>query len=106
MATIDDLERRVAALEAAQTARGDNAIARIEREVKALPHAAAAVVAEAEERLVEKIESMGAQIARLQTETLRLDARIGASEGRIIDVVNDRFDAVMAALDKMQNPPR
>jgi hypothetical protein len=42
----------------------------------------------------------------VKAETQRLDERIGASERRVVDTLNDRFDQVMAALDKLANPPR
>jgi chromosome segregation ATPase len=96
--TLDELERRVAALERAA-----------ERE-KAMERAVAEIVSDSERRLGTEMQSMRAEIsglrAEVKAETQRLDERIGASERRVVDTLNDRFDQVMAALDKLANPPR
>jgi hypothetical protein len=65
--TLEDLERRVIALERA--AERDRSVER----------AAAEIVAESERRLI---------------------AKVAASEQRIVDILNERFDAVMVALDR------
>lgn len=99
MATIED---RVTALELAQSATGD-AIARVDRKVDRLAEKVDAmhrVIAESEVRL--RME-LGGKIAAVEQ---RLSDRIGATERRFVDLLNERFDAVMVALDRFQNPPR
>jgi hypothetical protein len=84
MATIEDLDRRVTALENAQTAKGENVIVRLEQKVDAVIPAVAGMVSESERRTGD---------------------RVSASERRMVDALNERFDAVMDALDKLKNPP-
>jgi hypothetical protein len=36
----------------------------------------------------------------------RLTDRIGTTERRFADLLNERFDAVMVALDRFTNPPK
>jgi uncharacterized protein (DUF1778 family) len=67
MASLEDLERRVIALERAA-----------ERD-KSVERATAEIVAESEKRVA---------------------GQVAASERRIIDILNERFDAVMDALDR------
>jgi hypothetical protein len=69
MATLEDLERRVIALERA--AERDRSVER----------AVAEIVAESEKRLSD---------------------RVAASERRMIDVLNERFDAMMTAIDRQR----
>lgn len=69
MSTLEDLDRRVTALEKAQSA------------VDAIIPAIAGMISESERRTAD---------------------RVSASERRIIDVVNDKFDAVMVALDRLK----
>jgi hypothetical protein len=95
-ATLEDHERRIAALELTQSAKSENAIKRIEEKVDALHHVAAEMIAESEQRIR----------AEMRGETRRLDDRISASERRIVDTLNDRFDAVMAAFDRIASPPK
>jgi hypothetical protein len=83
MATIEDLERRVIALEKAA-----------ERD-KSVERAAAEVVAESEKRLT-------AQITGAET---RLTDRVNSAERRMVDILNARFDEVLAALDRPRDPP-
>ncbi len=88
MATLEDLDRRVTALEkAAETEKN-------------IVRAVAQIVAESEKRVR----------ADLKVDTQRLETRIveevSASEQRMVDLLNDRFDAVMAALDRRHNPPK
>jgi hypothetical protein len=90
--TIEDLDRRVAALELAQSARSENALVRLEQKVDAIPRAVAELVAASEQRT--------------QAEIGRLDDRIGVTERRFTDLLNERFDAIMTALDRLANPPK
>ncbi|HEX6000228.1 MAG TPA: hypothetical protein VFZ16_12685 [Hyphomicrobiaceae bacterium] len=99
--TLEDLDRRVTVLEKGA-----------ERE-KSIERAVAEIVSESEQRLETKIKEselrMGAKLVelerRLDDRIDRLDDRIGAAEARFIDLLNERFDAVMVALDRYQNPP-
>lgn len=78
--TLEDHERRITALEkAAETEKN-------------IVRAVSEIVADSEQRIKAEIK--------------RLDNRISTTEGRVIDVLNERFDAVMTALDKLHNPPR
>jgi predicted nucleic acid-binding Zn-ribbon protein len=122
--TFEDLDRRVTALELVQSARGENAIARVEQKVDALHRVTAELIAGTEQRLRAKITEselrMGARITAVEqgigrlddriTEVEqgigRLDNRIGATERRFVDLLNERFDAVMVALDRLQSPPK
>ena len=100
--TLEDLDRRVTALE-----KG------VERE-KTIERAVAEIVSESERRLETRIKEfelrMGARITeverRLGERIDSLDDRIGATERRFVDLLNERFDAVMVALDRLQNPPQ
>jgi hypothetical protein len=42
--------------------------------------------------------------AEVKTETERLAQRVSSSERRMVDILNDRFDQVMAALDRPSKP--
>jgi hypothetical protein len=111
--TLEDLDRRVTALELAQSARSENAVARLEQKMDAFPHVVAETIAElrgemgakiaaSEDRLRGAISvSVDASEKRMRAE---LRDRIGASEGRIVDTLNDRFDAVMTALERPKSP--
>jgi hypothetical protein len=78
-ATIEDHERRIAALEKAQTATGENAIARLEQKVDAILPAVARTVAESEKRVTDVAN---------------------AAVNRMVDILNERFDEVMEKLDR------
>jgi hypothetical protein len=110
MAKIED---RVTDLELAQSATRD-AIARVDRKVDRLAEKVDAmhrVIAESEVRLRTELGGkiadvelrLGGKIAAVEQ---RLGDRIGATERRFVDLLNERFDAVMIALDRLQNPPR
>jgi hypothetical protein len=85
---LEDLDRRVTALESAQPAGSENVLMRIEQKVDAFHHVAAELIAESEQRT--------------RAEIGRLDDRIGATERLFTDLLNERFDAVMAALDGLK----
>ncbi|MFZ1105818.1 MAG: hypothetical protein WAN86_23665 [Hyphomicrobiaceae bacterium] len=96
--TLEDLDRRVTALEKGA-----------ERE-KTIERAVAEIVSESEQRLETRIKEselrMGARITEIELRIDRLDDRIGATERRFVDLLNERFDAVMVALDRLQSAPK
>lgn len=112
--TLEDLDHRVTALELAQSARGENALVRVEQKVDALHRVTAKLIAETEQRLEVKIaaseQRTGASIKEIELgvgeRIERLDDRIGVTEKRFVDVLNERFDAVMVALDRLHNSPK
>jgi uncharacterized coiled-coil protein SlyX len=78
--TLEDLDRRVTALE-----RG------AERE-RTIVRAVAEIVSESEQRM--------------RAEMKALTERVSRSERRMVDTLNDRFDQVMAALDRHESSPK
>jgi hypothetical protein len=100
MASLEDLERRVSALE-----RGAERDRSVERAV-------AVIVAESEVRLnikidgvekklTEKIDGLEKRVSdRIEAVEQRMTARVESSERRMVDILNERFDAVMDALDR------
>jgi hypothetical protein len=89
--TLEDHERRIAALELAQVATGDT-ITRLDRKV---------------DRLTARVDALHHVTAELIAESeQRLSDRISSSERRFTDLLNERFDAVMVALDRSGNPPK
>jgi hypothetical protein len=82
--TLEDLDRRVTALEKGA-----------ERE-KTIEPAVADIVSESEQRIR----------AEMKTERQRLTVQVSSSERRMVEILNDRFDAVMVALDRLQCPPK
>ena len=129
--TLEDHERRITALELAQSGTGD-ALTRLDRKVDrltarvdALHHVTAELIAESEQRTKAEIERLSQRIDateqrlsdridaterclndRIDATEQRLSDRIGATERRFTDVLNERFDAVMVALDRSTNPPK
>jgi len=83
MATLEDLDRRVSVLEKAA-----------ERE-KTIERAVAEIVDESEKRVMGEVKA----------DEARLTAVANATEKRITDLLNEKFDAVMVALDRKHNPP-
>ena len=100
--TLEDHERRISALELAQSATGDvyarldQKVDRLTARVDALHHVTAELFAESERRTKADINAL----------EQRLSGRIGDAERRFTDVLNERFDAVMVALDRYANPPK
>jgi polyhydroxyalkanoate synthesis regulator phasin len=76
--TLEDLDRRVTVLEKGA-----------ERE-KTIVRAVAEIVSESEQRM--------------RAEMKRLTERVSRSERRMVDILNDRFDQVMSALDRPNKP--
>jgi hypothetical protein len=88
--TLEDLDRRVTALELAQSARSENAIVRIEQKVDALHRVTAELIAESEQRM--------------RAETQRILTVVNAAEQRTAGLINDSEQRVLAALDRLKNP--
>ena len=118
--TLEDHERRITALELSQSATGD-ALTRLDRKVDrltarvdALHHVTAELIAESEQRTKAQIERLSDKIDAterclndgIDATEQRLSDRIGATERRFTDIMNERFDAVMVALDRFTSPPR
>jgi hypothetical protein len=78
MASLEDLERRVTALE--REAERDRSVER----------AVAEIVTESERRMTDRLNAV----------EQRLTGRVESSERRMVDILNERFDAVMDALDR------
>jgi hypothetical protein len=89
--TIEDLDRRVSALEAAAETE------------KNIIRAVSEIVSEAEHRTKVDITQLRIE---MKVETQRLDDRIGGVEKRFTDLLNDRFDKLMEKLDGLHNPPK
>jgi predicted component of type VI protein secretion system len=87
--TLEDLDRRVTALEKGA-----------ERE-KAIERAVAEIVSESEQRVRREMPLLRTE---MKAESQRLTERASASERRMVDILNDRFDQVMAALDRPSKP--
>jgi hypothetical protein len=110
--TLEDLDRRVTALELAQPARGENAIARIEQKVDALHRVTAELIAESEQRMGAKVTEselrMGARITgveqHMRVETERILAVVNAAEQRTAGLINDSEQRILVALDRLKNP--
>lgn len=105
--TLEDLDRRVTALE-----KGAERGTTIERAV-------AEIVAESEQRVRAELSKLRGEMSDLRTEmkaemsdlraemkgeSQRLTERVSSSERRMVDILNDRFDQVMAALDRPSRP--
>jgi hypothetical protein len=98
MATLEELDRRVTALEKAA-----------QRE-QTLERAVAEIVSESERRLLAEVSTLRTELrVEMKITEQRLETRVSeevrASERRMVDLLNDRFDAVMTALDRRHNPP-
>ena len=86
--TLEDLDRRVTVLE--KGAEGERAIER----------AVAEIVSESEQRVRAEMSDLRAE---MKAESQRLAERVSRSERRMVDTLNDRFDQVMAALDRRES---
>ena len=99
--TLEDLDRRVTALENAA-----------ERE-QTIERAVSEIVSESERRVQSEIAELRHEMSTLRTElrveikveTQRLTEEVRATKRDMIDLLNDRFDQVMTALDRPKNPP-
>jgi hypothetical protein len=116
--TLEDLDSRVTALEKGA-----------ERE-KTIERAVAEIVSESEQRVRAEMSKLRADMsdlsagmkadmsglraemkadmselrAEMKAESQRLTERVSGSERRMVDILNDRFDQVMAALDRPNKP--
>jgi hypothetical protein len=99
--TLEDLDRRVSALELAQSARSENALARLEQKVDAFPRVVAEMmsglrveVGATEHRLEAKIaECEGRLEAKIAECEDRLEAKIEQSEDRLRAAISTSVDA-------------
>jgi chromosome segregation ATPase len=128
--TIEDIDRRVIALERAQTAAG-GALDRIDRKVDhaservsvldAKVDAMHRIIAESEARTAKRIMESELRIgAKVAESEQRLENRLAGIEhsldgvehrldgkiDRVLDVLNERFNEMMTALDGLTNPPK
>jgi hypothetical protein len=111
--TLEDHERRIAALEVAQSTAGDG-LTRLDRKVDrltarvdALHHVTAELIAESEQRQAARVDALRqATVELIAGSEQRLTDRIGTTERRFTDLLNERFDAMMVALDRFTNPPK
>jgi hypothetical protein len=92
--TLEDLDRRVAALEKAAGSE------------KNVVRAVAEMVDESEKRVRAEMSELRAEMSGLRVEmkaeTHRLTDVVSAAERRMVDTLNDRFDKVMVALDRLK----
>jgi hypothetical protein len=115
--TLEDLDRRVTALELAQSARSENAIARLEQKVDAFPRVVAEMIAGSEDRLRGAIRTtVDASEDRLREaistsvdaseQRMRevLNTVVGGAEQRTAGLINDFEQRILVALDRFKNP--
>jgi hypothetical protein len=110
--TLEDLDRRVTVLELAQSAKGENAIARIEQKVDAFYRVTAELIAESEQRMGTRITEselrLGARITeseqRVRAETERILTVVKAAEQRTAGRINDSEQRILVTLDRLKNP--
>jgi hypothetical protein len=114
--TLEGLDRRVTALELAQSARSENTLARLEQKVDAFPRVVAEMIAEkiaeSEDRLRGTIgtsvdaseQRMRAETDRLWAETQRILVVVNAAEQRTAGLINDSEQRILVALDRLKNP--
>jgi hypothetical protein len=111
--TLEGLDRRVTALEFAQSARSENALARLEQKVDAFPRVVAEMIAgkiaESEDRLRGAIStsvdaSEQRMRAEMRAETQRILAVLNAAERRTAGLINDTGQRILVALDRLKNP--
>jgi hypothetical protein len=94
--TLEDLDRRVTALELAQSARGANAIARLEQKVDAFPRVMAEMIAESEQRMGAKIvESEDRLRGTISTSLEESEDRLREAFGTSIDASERRMREVI-----------
>jgi hypothetical protein len=104
--TLEDLDRRVTALELAETARGGNAIVRLEQKVDALPRGMAEMmtqmIAESEDRLREAFGISSDACERRMRELI--NTVVSTAEQRTAGRINDSEQRILVALDRLTNP--
>jgi hypothetical protein len=87
MASLEDLDRRVTALE--RKAEHDRSVER----------AVAEIVAESERRMLGEMKHIREHVTAAEQ---RMANRAEAAERRMVDILNERFDAVMTAIDRLR----
>jgi hypothetical protein len=111
--TLEDLDRRVTALEVAQSAKGENAIARLEQKMDALPRSVAEMIAESEARMGTRIaesedrlrEVIGTSVdASEQRMRELISTVVGGAERRTAGLMNDFEQRILVALDRLKSP--
>jgi hypothetical protein len=110
--TLEDHDHRIAALEAAQSARSEHVLVRIEQKVDALHRVTVELIAESEQRMRAEITEselrMGARITeadqRMRAETQRILTVVNAAEQRTAGLINDSEQRILVALDRLKNP--
>jgi hypothetical protein len=108
---LEDLDRRVTALKAAQSARGENAIVRIEQKVDALYRVTSELIAESEQRMGAKIVEVELRLAaritnveqHLGERIAQIGERVSAAEQRTAGLINDSEQRILVALDRPRN---
>jgi hypothetical protein len=113
--TPEDLDRRVTALEkAAETEKNivravSEIVADSEKRMRAAMSDSEKGMRADMSELRADMSELRADMSELRAETKveigRLGDRISATERRFTDLLNERFDAVMTAIDRLQNPP-
>lgn len=111
--TLEDLDRRVTALELAQSARSENALARLEQKVDAFPRVMAEMIAESEQRMGVKIAESEDRLR--EAISISVDASeqrmrevmvtvVGAAEQRTASRMNDFEQRILVAIDRLKSP--
>ncbi|MFZ1104040.1 MAG: hypothetical protein WAN86_14550 [Hyphomicrobiaceae bacterium] len=118
--TLEDLDRRVTALELAQSARSENAIARLEQKVDAFPRAVAEMIAELRGKIGATEQRLEARIAESE-DSLRgaisisvdaseqrmrevINTMVSGAEQRTAGLINDSEQRILVALGRLKNP--
>ena len=82
----------------------------LEETKEQLLRAVAEVVAESEKRteanVAESTAALGAEIAKLRTDVHRVDDRITTAERNLRSDLNNMQQTILAAIDKLANPPK
>jgi hypothetical protein len=111
--TLEDLDRRVTALEQAESARSENAVARLEQKVDAFPRVMAEVITESERRTVGKIAECEERLREAISISVHASEQrmrevittvVGAAERRTASLMNDFEQRILVALDRLKCP--
>jgi hypothetical protein len=111
--TLEDLDRRVTALELAQSARSVNAIARLEQKVDTFPRVMAEMIAESEQRMGAKIvesedrlrEAIGISVDASERRMREvIHTVVSGAEQRTASRMNDFEQRILVALERFKSP--